>query len=72
MIPTSLPGYEIAAEHRAAGHTDVGGDFYDAVVLPDGRVAVAVGDVMGRGAAIPQVRAALRAYVAIDPGPRWW
>lgn len=72
-IPPRLPGYEIAAEYRAAGYTDVGGDFYDAMALPCGRVAVAVGDVMGRGvaaaAAMAQVRAAIRAYVAIDPDP---
>ena len=73
VIPTSLPGYHVAAQYHAAGHTDVGGDFYDAMALPGGRVAVAVGDVMGRGvaaaAAMAQVRAALRAYVAIDPDP---
>lgn len=71
--PPQLPGYDIAAEYRAAGHTDVGGDFYDVLRLPSGRIAVVVGDVMGRGvaaaAAMAQVRAAVRAYVAIDPDP---
>ena len=41
--------------------------------LRDGRVAVAIGDVMGRGvdaaAAMAQIRAALRAFVAVDPEP---
>jgi serine phosphatase RsbU (regulator of sigma subunit) len=69
----AVPGYEVAAEYRAAGRTEVGGDFYDVIPLPDGRVAFAVGDVMGRGvaaaAAMAQMRAAVRAYVAIDPEP---
>lgn len=52
----------------------VGGDFYGAVPLPDGRLVAFVGDVMGRGvvaaAAMAQVRSALCAYVALDPTPR--
>jgi serine phosphatase RsbU (regulator of sigma subunit) len=51
----------------------VGGDFYDAVELGDGRLLMFMGDVMGRGvaaaAAMAQVRAAVRAYAAIDPSP---
>ena len=41
--------------------------------LADGRVAVALGDVMGKGVpaavVMGQVRAALRAYALIDPDP---
>jgi serine phosphatase RsbU (regulator of sigma subunit) len=52
----------------------VGGDFYDATVLEDGRLVMFIGDVMGRGvgaaAAMAQVRAAVRAYAALDPQPR--
>jgi serine phosphatase RsbU (regulator of sigma subunit) len=51
----------------------VGGDFYDVIELDDGRVVMFVGDVMGRGvsaaAAMAQVRAAVRAYAALDPSP---
>lgn len=65
--------WQVAAYYRPAGRTEVGGDFYDAVPLPDGRLVVLVGDVMGRGvaaaAAMAQIRAALRAYFAIDPDP---
>ena len=52
---------------------DVGGDWYDVMPLADGRVVVALGDVMGKGvpAAIVmgQVRVAMRAYALIDPDP---
>jgi serine phosphatase RsbU (regulator of sigma subunit) len=68
-----LPGWELAALCHPAGRTEVGGDFYDAVALGDGRLAIVVGDVMGRGvgaaAAMAQMRAAIRAYIAVDPEP---
>jgi serine phosphatase RsbU (regulator of sigma subunit)/uncharacterized protein YigA (DUF484 family) len=71
--PPRPPGWELAVDYRAAGRTELGGDFYDAVPLGDGRLAVAVGDVMGRGvqaaAAMAQMRAALRTCIAADPGP---
>jgi sigma-B regulation protein RsbU (phosphoserine phosphatase) len=40
-------GVDIAADCRPAWQ--VGGDFYDVVTLPDGRVAFAIGDVSGHG-----------------------
>ncbi len=68
-----VPGFEIASYYDPSGRTDVGGDFYDVIPLVDGRLAVFVGDVMGRGveaaAAMAQMRAAVRAYTAIDPQP---
>jgi GAF domain-containing protein len=68
-----IPGWEVASHYSPAGRTEVGGDFYDAFALPDGRVALFVGDVMGRGveaaAAMAQMRAAVRAYIAVDPAP---
>lgn len=40
----------LAVEYRAAGRdTRVGGDFYDVFAMPDGRVLIVVGDVMGKG-----------------------
>jgi serine phosphatase RsbU (regulator of sigma subunit) len=76
VLPDSIadiPGWETAVHYNPSGRTEVGGDFYDAVPLGDGRLAVVVGDVMGRGvaaaAAMAQMRATLRAYVAIDPDP---
>lgn len=67
------PTWKVAVHYRPAGRTEVGGDFYDALTLPDQRMVAVVGDVMGRGveaaAAMAQTRSALRAYVAIDPDP---
>ncbi len=70
---TGFPGWQIATHYSASGHADVGGDFYGATELPDGSLAVFIGDVMGHGvaaaAAMSQMRAAIRAYLCIDPDP---
>jgi GAF domain-containing protein len=71
-LPT-LPGWDLAACYLPAGRTEVGGDFYDIVPLSDARVAVFIGDVMGRGvsaaSAMAQMRSALRTLIALDPDP---
>lgn len=77
LLPTGvphLPGLVLGA--RYAAHTpgaSVGGDFYDAFALPDGRVVVAIGEVVGQGAEAAtlggQVRAALRALALQNPDP---
>lgn len=76
LLPDSLPdaaGWRVAVHYRPAGRTEIGGDFYDAIELPDGRLLAVVGDVMGRGinaaAAMAQLRAALRAYFAVETDP---
>jgi serine phosphatase RsbU (regulator of sigma subunit) len=76
VLPTelaALTGEQIATYCRAGGDADVGGDFYDAVPLGSGRTALIIGDVMGHGieaaAAMAQMRAAIRAYLSIDPSP---
>ncbi|HET9059746.1 MAG TPA: SpoIIE family protein phosphatase [Acidimicrobiales bacterium] len=66
--------WQVAVHYRPAGRSHlVGGDFYDAMTLDDGRLVALVGDVMGRGvaaaAAMAQVRAAARAYLVEDPDP---
>ncbi len=70
LLPASLPlvpGFTMAARYLPA-ETDsrVGGDWYDVVVLEEGRVAIAIGDVSGHGiraaALMGQLRNALRAY----------
>lgn len=76
VLPETFPDsptWQVAVHYRPAGHTDVGGDFYDATTLPDGRLVTFVGDVMGRGvqaaSAMVQVRSALRGFLALDPDP---
>ena len=77
LLPDSLPaapGLELAARYQpATAGVEVGGDWYDALVLPDGRLAVAVGDVIGKGvraaSVMGQVRNALRGLVHPDPAP---
>jgi hypothetical protein len=68
-----LPQWEVAAHYAPGGRSGVGGDFYDAIALPDGGLALAIGDVMGHGvpaaAAMAQIRAATRAYLSLDPDP---
>ncbi len=77
VLPDELPAcprWELGHHYSPAGRTEVGGDFYDVVELGDGRLVMFIGDVMGRGvgaaAAMAQVRAAVRAYAALDPSPQ--
>jgi serine phosphatase RsbU (regulator of sigma subunit)/anti-sigma regulatory factor (Ser/Thr protein kinase) len=65
----SVPGMRIATRYvPTGGGLRVGGDWYDVIPLPSGRVALIIGDVQGhdvRAAAImAQLRIALRAYAA--------
>ena len=77
LMPRSLPdldGLALGSHYRPGSlNTDVGGDWYDVIALPDGATAIAVGDVMGKGtgAAIvmSEMRASLRAYALLDPAP---
>jgi GAF domain-containing protein len=76
VLPAFLPtvdGCDVAACYSPSGRTEVGGDFYDVIALTGGRVALFVGDVMGRGvdaaASMAQMRASVRAYIAADPRP---
>jgi PAS domain S-box-containing protein len=73
-IPSG-PGHEIEIVYEAASDgLDVGGDWYDAFwVNGDNRIALVVGDVVGRGitaaATMGQLRSAVRALAATDLGP---
>ena len=52
LLPRSrpeLPGVEIGDVYQSSARVDVGGDVYDFLTLPDGRLAVALGDVTGHG-----------------------
>ena len=56
-----LDGYEFFAFYSPA--QSVGGDYYDFIKLPDGRVAVCLGDVAGKGVAAALLMAKLSAEV---------
>ncbi|OIJ86675.1 SpoIIE family protein phosphatase [Streptomyces monashensis] len=76
MLPRTIPsvrGADIAVRYRAAtvGGTvgrDIGGDWYDLIPLPGGRVGAVIGDVQGHdthaAAVMGQLRIVLRAYAA--------
>jgi PAS domain S-box-containing protein len=52
MLPVPLPatqGMRIAARYVSAARGEIGADWYDAFSIDDGRTAVVVGDVSGRG-----------------------
>jgi len=67
-----VPGIALRASYKPLS-IEVGGDWYDAFRLPDGKLAVAAGDVMGKGltaaAGMGRVRNALRALALTDPRP---
>ncbi|HEY8193127.1 MAG TPA: SpoIIE family protein phosphatase [Gaiellaceae bacterium] len=47
--PPVIPGIEIGSVYESSARLEVGGDVFDYTVLPDGRLAVVVGDVTGKG-----------------------
>jgi serine phosphatase RsbU (regulator of sigma subunit)/anti-sigma regulatory factor (Ser/Thr protein kinase) len=61
-----LPGWQIAAYYRPA--REVGGDFYDVIPLPDGRVAFVVGDVTDKGVPAALVMSATRSVLRASAG----
>ncbi|MBM4794826.1 SpoIIE family protein phosphatase [Streptomyces sioyaensis] len=72
MMPTvqpDIPGMTVAARYvPTGGGLEVGGDWYDMIPLPSGRLALVIGDVQGhdvRAAGLMgQLRIALRAYAS--------
>jgi serine phosphatase RsbU (regulator of sigma subunit)/anti-sigma regulatory factor (Ser/Thr protein kinase) len=76
LLPGALPqvaGSDLAVRYLAAGEgIEAGGDWYEAIALPQGRIGLGIGDVVGRGvraaAIMGQLRSALRAF-AIDGDP---
>src|SRR5215210_6722588 len=67
-----LPAVALAGRYLPAASAQLGGDWYDAFQLSDGRLGLAIGDVVGRGfhaaAIMGQLRSGLRAY-ALDGMP---
>ncbi|MFD8799608.1 PP2C family protein-serine/threonine phosphatase [Streptomyces atroolivaceus] len=71
LLPSRLPripGVRLAARHRAAPQG--GGDWYDALSLPDNALGLSVGSAGGSGptalAAMGRLRAGLRAYAVME------
>jgi serine phosphatase RsbU (regulator of sigma subunit)/anti-sigma regulatory factor (Ser/Thr protein kinase) len=56
-----LPGWQVAAYYSPA--REVGGDFYDVIPLPDGRVGLVVGDVTDKGVPAALVMSATRSVL---------
>ena len=77
LLPSSTPSteeLEVAARYDAGvADTEVGGDWYDVVPLGGGRLALVIGDVMGRGvhaaAVMGQLRTAVRTCARLDLRP---
>ena len=77
LLPAQVPSteeLEVAVRYRAgADDADVGGDWYDVIELGGGRLAVVIGDVMGRGvpaaAVMGQLRTAVRTCARLDLRP---
>ena len=64
FLPTTLPevpGWRIGTYYRPA--QEVGGDFYDFLQLPDGRIGVVIGDVSGKGVPAALVMATTRSLL---------
>jgi serine phosphatase RsbU (regulator of sigma subunit)/anti-sigma regulatory factor (Ser/Thr protein kinase) len=70
----AVPGVHFDAIYEAAGEDAlVGGDWYDAFRLTDGRIVISVGDVMGSGLAasvtMAAARQAIRGAAQVFPEP---
>ncbi|MCW2532577.1 MAG: Fused histidine kinase/SpoIIE-like protein, partial [Blastococcus sp.] len=78
LLPPSLPMLPdlrlSGSYHRASSARAAGGDWYDAVPLGAGRVALVVGDAVGHGVpaagAMSRLRGAMRSTALRDPSPR--
>lgn len=77
MLPRDLPAacrYHLAVRYAPACHgLNVGGDWYDAFAMPDGRIGLSIGDVQGHNieaaAFMGQVRVGLRALASVTSEP---
>ena len=75
FLPKQLPelsGWQVSAYYRPA--REVGGDFYDVIPLPDGKIGFVVGDVTDKGVPAALVMAATRSVLRasaqrlVEPG----
>ncbi len=76
-LPTALPVFDhvvlSAAYHPGSAEATIGGDWYDAFTLADGRVVISIGDVMGSGihaaVTMSKLRQAMQAAAMIHADP---
>ena len=73
-VMLDIPGLDVAVRYKAsAEHAEVGGDFYEVFSLDDGRIALAIGDVVGHSlaaaAVMAQLRTGVRSYMLEGHGP---
>ena len=76
LLPTEIPavpGVEIGHVYQSSARVDVGGDVYDFLSLEDGRVAIVLGDVIGKGiqaaADMAMAKFSFRALARSYPSP---
>ncbi len=74
LLPDQVPhvaGYDVAHSYRTAN--TIGGDYYDLLPTPDGRIAVVIGDASGHGIAagilMAIANATLKTALDLDPDP---
>jgi serine/threonine-protein kinase RsbW len=73
-VPSGDPRFAVETHYQAAGQDlDVGGDWFDAFLITPNKLAVVVGDVVGRGleaaSTMGQLRSAIRALANAANGP---
>jgi serine phosphatase RsbU (regulator of sigma subunit)/PAS domain-containing protein len=76
LLPRGLPevdGLDVGAVYESSARVEVGGDVYDFLTLPDGRLAVVLGDASGHGidatADMALAKFAFRSLVRLYPAP---
>jgi serine phosphatase RsbU (regulator of sigma subunit) len=76
LLPRELPavpGLEVGHVYESSARVDVGGDVYDFLTLDDGRLAIILGDVIGKGiqaaADMAMAKFSFRALARMHPEP---
>ena len=76
LLPRGVPdvdGLEVGAVYEPSARIEVGGDVYDFLTLPDGKLAVVLGDASGHGIAatadMALAKFAFRSLVRLYPDP---
>ena len=65
-VPEALGPLQLSAMYQpGVGDLEIGGDWYDAFRLPDGRAIVSIGDVSGKGLAASVIMAKMRQAIRV-------